>query len=87
MAARSETVAFDKSVRPIARVVFPEKAQAVLDFRPDPDIQKRIEVLASKSTEGRLTSAERAEYEGYVRANKFIAILQRLARKMSKASS
>ena len=86
MATRSETLAFDRSVRPIARAVFPEKARAVLDFKPDPEIQERIELLAAKCTEGQLTTAERAEYEGYVRANKFIAILQRLARQMSKAS-
>ena len=87
MASRSETLAFDRGVRPIARIVFPEKAKAVLSFEPDPQVRKRIEVLASKSTEGRLTSGERAEYEGYVRANNFIAILQGLARKLSKTSS
>ena len=69
----------------MAQIVFPEKARAVLAFRPDPEIQERIEELAEKSTEGRLTEAERAEYEGYVRANKFIAILQRLARQMTNA--
>jgi len=40
----------------------------------------RIDKLAEKSTEGRLSAAERAEYEGYVRANKFIAVLQRQVR-------
>ena len=37
---------------------------------------------AGKSTEGQLTETERAEYAGYVRANKFIAILQRQARQL-----
>jgi hypothetical protein len=49
---------------------------------PDPALQARIEELGAKSTEGELTAQERAEYEGYVRANKFIAILQRQARQM-----
>ena len=80
-----EMTAFDRGVRPVAQIVFPEKARAVLAFRPDPEIQERIEELAEKSTEGRLSEAERAEYEGYVRANKFIAILQRLARQMTHA--
>jgi len=43
-------------------------------------LQIQIEELAMKSTEGELSTTERAEYEGYVRANKFIAILQRQAR-------
>ena len=64
------------------QIVLPEKAEAVLNFRPDPELQARIEQLAGKSTEGQLTEAERAEYEGYVRANKFVAILQRHAREL-----
>ena len=75
--------AFERGVRPVAEMVFPDKAQVVLGFRPAPDLQARIEKLASKSTEGRLTEAERAEYAGYVQANKFVAILKRLAREMS----
>ena len=61
-------------------IVSPEKAEEIIEFRPDPELQARIEELATKSTEGQLTEAERAEYAGYVRANKFVAILQRQAR-------
>jgi uncharacterized protein YnzC (UPF0291/DUF896 family) len=52
----------------------------VLAFRGDAQLNERIEELASKSNEGELTPAERAEYAGYVRANKFVAILQNRAR-------
>ena len=65
----------------------PDKAEAVLNFRADPELQRRIEDLAAKSTERQLTEEERAEYEGYVRANKFIAILQRQARQMAGTKS
>ena len=64
------------------RIVLPEKAEAILRFRAAPELQARIEELAIKSTEGQLTEMERAEYAGYVRANKFIAILQRQARQL-----
>ena len=77
-----ETTAFERGIRPVAEIVFPDKAQAILQFTPAPELQARIEELAEKSTEGLLSEAERAEYEGYVRANKFIAILQRLARQI-----
>lgn len=83
MATTLEMSAFDRGVRPVAEMVFPEKAQVVLGFRPAPELQARIEELAGKSTEGQISEAERQEYEGYVRANKFIAILKRLARKVS----
>ncbi len=85
MSTTLETSAFERSVRPVAEIVFPEKARAVLEFQPAPELRARIEELANRSSEGRLTDAEREEYEGYVRANKFIAILQRLARQMGGA--
>ena len=69
------------------KIVLPEKADAVIGFRADPELQARIEELAQKSTEGELSEPERAEYEGYVRANKFVAILQRQARHLVASGS
>ena len=68
------------------RIVLPEKAEAILRFRAAPELQARIEELAGKSTEGQLSETERAEYAGYVRANKFIAILQRQAQQLIGAT-
>lgn len=75
-------MAFERGVRPVLQLVLPEKADALLQFRPSAELQARIEELAGKSSEGTLIEADRAEYEGYVRANKFVAVLQRLARQM-----
>jgi hypothetical protein len=80
MQPTSEMSAFDRGVRPVMKIVLPEKAEEVVEFRADPELQARIEELARKSTEGELSDAERAEDAGYARANKFIAILQRQAR-------
>ena len=82
MSASPETTAFDRGVRPVLQIVFPDKAEAILSVRPDAALQKRIEELACKSTEGELDENERLEYEGYVRANNFIAVLQRQARQL-----
>ena len=68
-------------------LVLPEKAAVVIGFRADPELQARIEGLARKSTEGELTKDERAEYNGYVRANKFVAILKRQAQHLTKYRS
>ena len=87
MPATPEKEAFDRGVRPVLQIVLPEKAEAVVNFRADPKLQARIEELADKSTEGKLTEAERAEYAGYVRANKFVAILQRQARQLVGSES
>ena len=69
------------------RIVLPEKAEAVFRFHAAPELQTRMEELAGKSTEGQLTGTERAEYAGYVLANKFIAIVQRQARHVIGATS
>jgi hypothetical protein len=61
----------------------PDKAKDVLKFRASAKLQARIEELAEKSTEGKLSTKERAEYAGYVRANKFVAILRREARALA----
>ncbi len=77
-----ETSAFDRGVGPILQSVLLDKAETVLSFRPDPALRDRIEELAGRATEGELGADELAEYEGYVRANKFIAILRRQARRI-----
>jgi hypothetical protein len=81
-----ETDAFDRAVRPVMDVLFPERAQAVLDARPEAGLHARIEELAQKANEGELTENERAEYEGYIRANYFVAKLRRLAEKSLNGS-
>ena len=87
MATTSESLAFDRGVRPVLEIVLPEKAEAVIGFRADPELVARIEELAQKSTEGEITDDERSEYAGYVRANKFVAILKRQAQQLSNSQS
>ena len=58
-----------------------EQAQGIAQFKGDFELNQRIEHLAELANEGELTPNEQAEYEGYARANKFVAILQAKARK------
>ena len=81
--ATPEAIAFERGIRPVLQIVLPDKLDAILRFRPSTELQARIEELADKSTEGELSDAERAEFEGYVRANKFVAVLQRQARQIA----
>ncbi|MEX0866764.1 MAG: hypothetical protein WD030_05355 [Pirellulales bacterium] len=82
MTTAHEITAFERGIESVLQVVLSEKAEQVVSLQADTNLQKRIEELASKSTEGTLTNEEMAEYQGYVRANKFVAILQRQARRM-----
>jgi uncharacterized protein YnzC (UPF0291/DUF896 family) len=87
MATSSEMAAFDRGVRPLMQIVLPEKAEEIISFHADPELQQRIDELAEKSTEGQLTETERSEYAGYVRANKFVAVLQQHARRLIESQA
>jgi hypothetical protein len=82
MSSTTDSTAFERGVRPLLDMILPGKAEDVLNFHPDKGLQERIETLAAKCNEGELSDEEREEYEGYVRANTFIAILQRQARRL-----
>jgi hypothetical protein len=76
-----DTAAFDRGTTPVIQMLTPEQARQLLEYRGDEPLRQRIDELAAKSNEGLLTPAEKAEYEGYVRANKFVAVLQTQAQK------
>ncbi len=76
----SAQAAFQRGVQPLLRILLPGKEAEVLSVSADPSLRDRIEELAAKNTEGEITPDERDEYAGYVRANKFVAVMRREAR-------
>ncbi len=76
MSTAIDSTAFDKGTDPILKFFTIDQARAIVSYRGDAELQTRIEELATKCNEGELSAEEQAEYEGYVKANKFIAILQ-----------
>jgi hypothetical protein len=82
MSSAIDTDAFDRGTDPILQFFTVDQAKGIVQYRGDAALQKRIEELSAKANEGELTAEEQAEYEGYVRANKFVAILQSKARKL-----
>ena len=61
-------------------------ARKLVAMRFDAKAQTRIDELARKCNEGRLTDQENREYETYVHTIDVIAILQAKARKLLKRS-
>jgi hypothetical protein len=74
--------ALDRILDPLSRCLTPEVARHIVKLRADPVLQAQIDLLAEKSTAGTLTPAERAEYETYVAAIDFVAVLQSKARRL-----
>lgn len=72
----------DKIFDPLGDVMTPETAARLVDMQADEDVQRRIDELADKCTEGQLTEEERHEYDTYIRAIDFISIMQSKARQV-----
>jgi hypothetical protein len=67
-------------LRPVSSSLNDDAAQKLIGLKADRQAQKRIADLARKCNDGELTLEERAEYESYVMAGEFVAILQAEAR-------
>jgi hypothetical protein len=73
-------------VEPVVRTFTPEVARALVRLRADPELQARMDELADKCNEGRLTPEEREEYETSVRFANYLAIIQAKARRLLRVS-
>lgn len=76
----------DRLLDPLGRLLSPEVARKLADYRFDAKAQAHIDKLARKCNTGQLTDDERREYETCVHALDFIALLQAKARAVLKRS-
>jgi hypothetical protein len=81
---KRNTATLERLVEPVARTLTPEVARALVALRADPALQARMDELAEKCNEGKLTPDEREEYDTSVRFGNFLAILQAKARRLLK---
>ncbi|TMQ34747.1 MAG: hypothetical protein E6K70_05935 [Planctomycetota bacterium] len=79
------TATLDRLVEPVVRTFTPEVARALINLRADRQLQARMDELAEKCNEGKLTSDEREEYETSIRFANYLVLLQAKARKLLKA--
>jgi hypothetical protein len=77
----------DRVLDPVGRIMTPNVARALVKVRVDRKTQAQIDRLARRCNEGKLTESERAQYETFVSAIDFVAILQAKARKMLARSA
>jgi hypothetical protein len=72
----------DEMLEPVSRSFGLKTARALAALQVGKRTQARVDELAEKCNEGRLTPDERAEYEAYVQASTLIGILQAKARRI-----
>src|SRR5258708_5195527 len=58
----------DRFLDPVGSFLTPEVAKRLVGFRADAKTQARLDKLADKCREGRLSDKERAEYDTYLTA-------------------
>ena len=76
----------DGLLEPFSRCLDAESALRVTEFRVDPAVQARIDVLAERANDGVLGDEERTEYEAFINAADFISILKLKARRQLKST-
>lgn len=70
----------DRILDPVAECFTPEVARRLAELRADPQTQDRLDDLAAKANEGRLTPEEETAYRQAIDAIDLLAILQAKAR-------
>jgi hypothetical protein len=76
----ARTDVLDRLLDPVGSFLTPEVATRLVRFRADARTQAKLDRLARKCERGRLTDAERQEYDTYLSAIDFITVLQAKAR-------
>jgi hypothetical protein len=76
----------DGLLEPLSRCLDAESARRILEFRVDPAVQTRLDILGEKANEGTLTEEECAEYEAAINAADLISILKLKAGRQLKSN-
>ena len=76
MKTKTKFSPFEKILDGLTKCLAADSAKRVLRFRADAKLQKYIDDLADKCTEGTLTPEEHSEYGDVVKLGTFIAMLK-----------
>ena len=82
MNSAKNTPVVERLLSPLGECLTPETARRLLALKADPDLQLRVDEMATRHTEGQLTADEQSEYGRYVTYASFIAILKSKARQL-----
>ena len=70
-------------LEPFTDSLTPESARQFADLKVKPSVQARVDELAAKANEGKLTDAEQQEYETFVQVGNIFALLKARAKKVA----
>jgi hypothetical protein len=76
----TSTEVIDRVLDPFMDCLTPEVARNVANLRANAETQARLDSLAEKANEGRLSPEEQVVYDRFLEAYHFVTILQAKAR-------
>jgi hypothetical protein len=82
MSRRASGGILEKLLEPVSSALNEEASRKLIGLKAGRKVQARVAQLARKCNDGELTPDERHEYETYVLAGEFVAILQAKARRL-----
>jgi len=68
-------------LEPMAESFSVEFARSLAELRASPELQQRMDELAEKANEGKLSEAEEADYKSFIDTSTILAIMQAKARR------
>ncbi|MBI1345710.1 hypothetical protein GC163_05415 [bacterium] len=77
----------DQVIEPVSECLTQASARKIVDLRATPDMQARVDYLATQANQGGLTDEERSEYDRYLAAFHLVTLLQIEARKLLDESA
>ena len=81
MESQTQRTVLDEVLGPLVHECFtPEAARQVAEYKADEKVERRLDELSVKCTEGSLSEDEQAEYEDFVQAIDLISIIPAKAR-------
>jgi hypothetical protein len=80
MGINGHTLLLDQVLEPVSASLNVEAAQKILALKADRKTQALVNKLADKCNEGELTPEEQRDYELYIMADHFVAMLKAKAR-------
>jgi hypothetical protein len=75
------TMMLDRLLGPLSETLSADDVHRIASLPRDTDVDTRMDELGDKANEGTLTPEERKEYELYIQASEFAAILLAKARR------
>jgi hypothetical protein len=77
---------YERIFEPLVKVLTPGVARLIVSLKADEEMIARLDELATKANQGKLTDVERAEYKDFTHVLDLISVMQAKAQRVLDAA-